>query len=224
MKTIGLVGGPSWDDTVETARRVNVHTRIRCGGLRSAPCVIAAYDPSDELAAEDRQAAATVHGARSVSLGGAQVVALCSADLHTAAAEVEAAIPVRLVHLADAIGDRMAAEGHARIGLLGARTAVEGPSIVDRLRARGIEVIRPSETDIREMDRIVTDEVHRGRRPRASRERLARIVVELAAQGAEAVVNVASALEPLLDPDASAVPVYDGGELHAAAIVDAALR
>lgn len=224
MKTIGLIGSPSWDDTVEAARRVNVHTRIRRGGLRSAPCVIATFGPlpgTDEAVDDE---ASAVHAGLSVVRGGAQVVALCTVDQHRYAEAIAAAIaPVPLIHVADAVGARLTAEGIGRVAVIGSRAAMEGACLVGPLRAY-VQVVLPDEEDRIELDRIVHDEMRRGRRLRASRERVFNVVAGMVSIGAEAVLLATSELEALVEPDLSVVTVYDAGELHAAAIVDAALH
>lgn len=223
MKTIGLIGSPSWDDTVEAARRVNVHTRMRRGGLRSAPCVIATFGPlpgSDEAVDDE---ASAVHAGMSVVRGGAQVVALCTVDQHRYAEAITAAIaPIPLIHVADAVGSRLTSEGVGRVAVIGTRAAMEDAYLVGALRAY-VEVLVPQDEDRVELDRIVQDEMRRGRRLRSSRERVFNVVSGLVSAGAEAVLLATSELESLVEPDLSVVTVYDAGELHAAAIVDAAL-
>ena len=148
MKTIGLLGGMSWESTALYYRLINQETRRRLGGLHSAPLVLVSVDfePIERLqAADDWDAAGQVLAsrAREVEAAGADFLLLCTNTMHRVADAIEEAVTIPLLHLADATAQRIAADGHARVGLLGTRFTMEQPFYRERLEAAGLEGVVP---------------------------------------------------------------------------------
>lgn len=231
MKRIGLLGGMSWESTTEYYSQINRGVAAKLGGLHSADLVMVSFDFTrvTTLQAEDRwdEAAALLAGeAKKLEAAGAEAVLICTNTMHKVADEVQAAISVPLLHLADAIARAAKRVGATRVGLLGTAFTMEQDFYRDRLEANGLEVSVPEADDRAEVHRIIFDEICQGKRETASRERLVQIANALIESGAEAIILGCTELELLLDPDESpdvSVPLLPTARLHAAEAVAFAL-
>lgn len=230
MKTIGLVGGMSWESTIEYYRIINEAVKARRGGLCSARCVLYSVD-FDEIAAHQRAgrwAEATgclVGAARSVELAGADMVLICTNTMHKVADAVQAVLRVPLLHIADAAADRVRQAGIRRVGLLGTRFTMEDDFYRGRLAGQfGFDVLVPGESDRDAVHRVIFDELCVGEVRPESRIRLRAIMEQLAAQGAEGIILGCTELPLLVGGADSPVPVFDTTRIHAEAAVDAALQ
>jgi aspartate racemase len=161
--------------------------------------------------------------ARDCERSGADLVLICTNLMHRVADEVQAAVDVPLLHIADAIADRARAAGWSRLGVLGARWVMEEDFYVGRLRSHGLDVVVPGPADRTEVDRVIFDELTRGIVRDESRAAYAGILARLADQGAEAVVLGCTEIELLVRPEDAPLPVVESMRTHAAAAVAAAL-
>ncbi|MFJ7203654.1 aspartate/glutamate racemase family protein [Streptomyces sp. NPDC098789] len=229
MRTIGLIGGMSWESTAEYYRILNERTRERLGGLHSARCVLHSVDFAEieRFQAEGRWAEAgeaLAAAARSLAAAGADLLLICTNTMHKVADVVAAATPVPLLHIADATADAVRAAGLSRVGLLGTAFTMEQDFYRGRLAASGLDVLVPDPRGRALVHRVIYEELCLGVVREASRAAYRRVVGELVARGAEGVILGCTEIELLLGPADSPVPLFPTARLHAEAAVDAALR
>ena len=229
MQTIGLIGGLSWYSTIEYYRVINESVQRRRGGHASALVALQSLDFAEVRAmqqAGEWSAAATLlaDAGRRCEDAGADFVLICSNLMHRVADQVQAAIDVPLLHIADAVVDRARAENWSQLGVLGARWVMEEDFYVGRLSAAGLGVHVPSPEDRATVDRVIFDELTQGRfRPR-SRAAYTSVISRLAAAGAEAVVLGCTEIGQLIGPEDSPLPLLDSMRVHAEAAADLALK
>ncbi|MFJ9624448.1 aspartate/glutamate racemase family protein [Streptomyces sp. NPDC101181] len=228
MRTIGLVGGMSWESTAEYYRLINEHTRDRLGGLHSARCVLYSVDFAEieRLQTEGRweeAGAVLAAAARSVESAGADLVLICTNTMHRVFDTVAAAVSVPLLHLADATADAVRAAGLERVGLLGTAFTMEQDFYRGRLADRGLDVRVPDAAGRAVVHEVIYGELCRGEVRAASRDAYREIIRDLVAGGAEGVILGCTEIELLIGPEDSPVPVFPTARLHALAAVEAAL-
>ena len=226
MKTLGVLGGMSWESTAVYYRLVNQAVASRKGGLHSAPLVLASVD-FETIAARQREAdwpgAAALLGQAASGLrsAGAQALLIATNTMHKVADEVAAMAGLPLLHIADATGAAMRAAGVRRAAFLGTRFSMEDRSIViDRLERHGTPVLVPEPDDRALMHRVIFDELCRGVNSPASRAEVVALIARQAARGADAVVLGCTEIGLLIDAGCSPLPCFDTTALHAAAAVD----
>jgi aspartate racemase len=225
MRTIGLLGGMSWESTALYYRVANELVRERLGGLASASLLVRSLDFREVRACqlEDRwDDAATLLAAeaRALEHAGADLVLLCTNYMHKVAPAVEAAVSVPFLHIADAVA--AAAPGPV-VGLLGAAGTMREPFHRERLAARGLTVLVPPDDDADRVDAAVFGELCRGVLSDATRADLRAVIARLAARGVDAVALCCTELELLLGSGDSPVPLLPSARLHVTAAVDAVL-
>ncbi|WP_210397855.1 aspartate/glutamate racemase family protein [Motiliproteus sediminis] len=228
MKTIGMIGGMSWESTQSYYRLINQGVKARLGGLHSARICLYSVDfaPIAQLQAEERweeAGAMLADAARAVESAGAQGLLIATNTMHKVADQVCAAVSIPLLHIADATADRLLTDGVDKVALLGTRFTMEQAFYRQRLEQQGINVIIPNERQRDEVHRIIYDELCQGRIETPSRERYQQIIAELGFNGAEAVILGCTEIGLLLEPHHSALPLYDTAAIHAEAAVAWAL-
>ena len=227
MKTIGLIGGMSWESTAHYYRAINQETARRLGGLHSAALIVHSVDFAPIAAL---QAAGDWDGAgqqlaiiaRNLQQAGAEIIGLATNTMHIVADQISAAIEVPFVHIADPTSDALLADGFDRVGLLGTRFTMEMGFYRDRLTARGLDVLIP-EVDRTNLNGIIYEELCLGIVRDESRRTYVTAIERLAGRGAQAVILGCTEIGMLIDDSTSPLPVYDTTELHAKALVSAAL-
>ncbi|MBJ7501258.1 MAG: aspartate/glutamate racemase family protein [Sphingopyxis sp.] len=229
MKTIGLIGGLSWESSAQYYRLLNEGVRARLGGLHSARILLLSFDfaPIAELQASgdwDVLDGQIADAARSLTGGGAELLLICANTMHLCAEAAQAATRVPLLHIADPAIAAVKAAGFSRVGLLGTAFTMEKPFYTARMAAAGIEALTPGEADRAIVHRIIYDELVQGVTRDASRAEYRRIIASLVADGAEAIVLGCTEIMLLVGEDDSAVPLFDTLALHVDAAVDAALE
>ena len=227
MKTIGLIGGMSWESTAHYYAILNRETARRMGGLHSAPVIVHSVDfaPIEALQrAGDWDGAGRILAdiARGLEAQGAGVIGLATNTMHICAPAIEAVLGVHFLHIADPTADALLADGMTRVGLLGTRFTMEQPFYSERLQQRGLEVLVP-DVGVTNLNGIIYEELCRGIVTEASRGIYVEAIGRLAARGAEAVILGCTEIGMLIDDDCSPLPTYDTTALHAAALVAAAL-
>ena len=227
MKTIGLIGGMSWESTAHYYRVMNQETARRLGGLHSAPLLIHSVDfaPIAELQSAgnwDEAGRQLARIAKGLEADGAEVIGLSTNTMHVVADAITADLGVPFVHIADPTANALLADGFKRIGLLGTRFTMEMGFYRERLEARGLEVLVP-EVDRTNLNGIIYDELCRGIVRDESRQIYVNAINLLQARGAEAVILGCTEICMLIDDDSSPIPTYDTTDLHAKALVAAAL-
>ncbi|MFI9788782.1 aspartate/glutamate racemase family protein [Kitasatospora sp. NPDC051984] len=228
MKTIGLLGGMSWESTAQYYRLLNEFTRDRLGGLHSAKCVLYSVDFAEieQLQATGQWQAAgemLADAARSVEAGGADLLLICTNTMHKVAEQVAGAVGIPLLHLGDATAEAVLAAGVRRVGLLGTAFTMEQDFYRERLAGHGLDVIVPDAAGRELVHRVIYQELCVGVVREESREAYRKVIAELVAAGAEGVILGCTEIELLLGAEDSPVPVFPTTRIHAAAAVEAAL-
>ncbi len=229
MRTIGLLGGMSWESSLLYYRLINEDVRQRLGGLSSAKVLLYSVDfaPLERMQAEgDWDAAGRVlaEAAASLERGGADFLVLCTNTMHKVASAIEARVRLPLLHIADATGAAVRAAGVRRVGLLGTRFTMEQPFYRQRLEQQfGLAVLTPPLSDRERIHAVIYQELCLGQLRDASRAEYRRIAAELAASGAEGLVFGCTEIGLLLGPEDVAIPVFDTTRLHARTAVERAL-
>jgi aspartate racemase len=229
MRTIGLLGGMSWESSSEYYRLLNEAVRERLGGLHSAECVMWSVDfaPIERLQRRgdwDEAGRRLAAVARRLEDAGAECLVLCTNTMHRLADEVQAAIAIPLVHIADATAARVKAAGVDRVGLLATRYTMEQDFYRGRLAERhGLDVVVPPEPDLTLVHDIIYQELCQGRVLDGSREEYRRVIAELEAAGAGGIVYGCTEIDLLVGPQDASVPVFDSTRIHVEAAVEWAL-
>jgi len=230
MRTIGLLGGMSWESSSEYYRLLNETVRARLGGLHSAECVMYSVDFA-AIEALQRRGDWSEAGRRLAELAtrlraaGAECLVLCTNTMHRLADDVQAAIDIPLLHIADATAERVKACGLDTVGLLATRYTMQQAFYRGRLAERhGLNVIVPPEPDLTLVHDVIYDELCRGRVRETSREEYRRVIADLEAAGAQGVIYGCTEIGLLVGPDDASVPVFDTTRIHVEAAVDWALR
>lgn len=228
MKTIGLLGGMSWESSVEYERIINTEVRRRLGGVHSADLVVRSYDFA---VIEELQAAGDWGGAgrlladdaRKLQLAGADFIVLCTNTMHLLAPAIEAAIDVPFLHLADATANAVIAAGIDTVALLGTRFTMEMDFYRGRLESHGLRVLIPEKVDRAVVHHVIYEELVQGRVLDESRDCYLEIIDRLMAAGAQGVIAGCTEIELLVSPEDVSIPYFPTTRLHAMAAVDAAL-
>jgi aspartate racemase len=228
VRTIGLLGGMSWESSALYYRAVNEAVRDRLGGLHSARCVLLSVDfaPIEELQAAgewDRAGELLAADAQALQRAGADLVVLCTNTMHKVAGRLTAVLDVPLLHIGDVTAAAVHAAGLQRIGLLGTAFTMEQPFLREHLASTGLEVLVPGADDRAEVHRVIYEELCRGVVRPESRARYQEVVGRLVEAGAQGVVLACTEIELLIGPDDVAVPVFPTTRLHAEAAVTEAL-
>jgi aspartate racemase len=228
VKKIGLIGGMSWHSTVEYYRVINQRVAEHRGGHASARISLQSVDFDEIRACQvagdwDRAATLLAEAGRECERSGADVVLICTNLMHKVADQVQAAIDVPLLHIADALADRARAQGWDRLGVLGSKWVMEEEWYAGRLAAAGLTVDAPSAAERLEVDRVVFDELTLGRVEERSRAAYVDVVRGLQERGAQAVVLGCTEIELLLRPEDSTLPLLDSMRTHAEAAAEFAL-
>ncbi len=229
MKTIGLIGGMTWHSTVSYYRIINEETAARLGGLHSAKIALI----SVEFAEMERfqmnglwgEAAETLAAAaRAVEAAGADFFLICTNTMHKVAPQVEAAVNIPLIHIADAAAEEITRRGFRKAGLLGTRFTMEEDFISGRLRERhGIEILTPGPEDRETVHRVIYEELGKGEIRKESRAAYLEIIGRLQKEGAEAVILGCTEIALLVRKEDTPVPLMDTTTLHARKAVDLAI-
>jgi aspartate racemase len=226
--TIGLIGGLSWESSLEYYRLLNTGVEDRLGGLHSAKVAMASVEFAEltelqEAERWDEVAAVLVAAARGVQAAGADLVLMCSTAFHLVADQVEAALDVPFLHLADVVARSAEEHGLTRLGLLGTSFTMSRDFFTDRFARHGIEVVVPDERHHEPVNRIIYDELVHGKVLDSSRSRVVALVDELWDAGAQGVILGCTELELLVKQADVEVPVFACTTLHVAAALDRAL-
>jgi aspartate racemase len=226
LKTIGLIGGMSWESTALYYRIINETVKERLGGLHSARLVLVSVDFHEierlQHAGDWEQAGALLaNSARSIAAAGAGNVVLCTNTMHKVAAAIESAVAIPLLHIADPTARAILQSGIRSIGLLGTRFTMEQAFYRERLsQQHGLKVIVPDERDRDAIHRVIYDELCLGQVLDTSRQAYRQIIDRLVAAGAEAVILGCTEIAMLIGPKDSPVPLFDTTALHARAAAE----
>lgn len=228
MKTIGLIGGMSWESTASYYRLINEAVKARLGGLHSAPLILhsvdfAGIEQLQRAGDWDAAGAQLAQAARGLQAAGAEVLLICANTMHKVAPAIESAVQIPLLHVVDATAAAVRLAGVQRVGLLGTRFTMEQPFYVERLQQQGLDVLLPDADDCAMVHRVIYEELCQGRILASSREAYRRVMAALVAQGAAGIILGCTEIALLVDATDATVPLFDTTGLHAQAAVDWAL-
>ena len=230
MKTIGLIGGMSWESTIPYYRQINETIRERMGGLHSARVVLYSVDFHEieqlQRAGDwDSAGAILAEAARSLEAAGAAFLVLCTNTMHKVASHIEAAVNIPLLHIADPTAVEIKRAGYSTVGLLGTRFTMEQAFYRDRLSEHhGLRVVVPETEDREVVHRIIYEELCRGIVKPESRSEYRRVMKSLATQGVQAIILGCTEISLLVDQQDSEVPMFDTTAIHARSAAEEALR
>ena len=228
MKTIGLVGGMSWESSAVYYRDLNLGMRERLGGLSSPKLALTTVDFAEVTHLEDDErwdqvGALLADAARGVERAGADFLLLCTTTFHRVAEQVEAAVGVPLLHLADVVAEAVKEARVTRVGLIGTTVAMSDPFFRDRMAEHGVEVVVPAEEHHEFLNTAIYDELVHGRVEDKTRRRVVEIVDELWDAGAQGVLVGCTELELLISQSDIDLPAFPCTTLHVKAALDRAL-
>ena len=229
MKTIGLIGGMSWESSAEYYRMINEAVRERLGGLHSAQCIMysvdfAAIEALQHAGRWDEAGERLSDVARCVEAGGADFLVLCTNTMHKVADTITAHTTIPFLHIADPTAQHIKVRGLSRIGLLGTQFTMEQDFYKGRLETHfGLEVLVPTAPEQAIVHRVIYEELCQGIVRPESRDQYTAIMERLVRRGAEGIILGCTELTLLLKDGDSSVPLFDTTYIHAVAAVDAAL-
>lgn len=230
MKTIGLIGGMSWESSIEYYRIINETAKEKLGGLHSAKSLMMTVDFAEieKLQHEDRWDEASqilVKCAQDLERGGADFIVLCTNTMHKLADQIIANVNIPFLHIADATAEKIAAAGLKRIGLLGTRFTMEHDFYKGRLIQNfGLDVLIPNTADREVIHRVIYEELVLGKIVDNSRNEYKRIMKALIENGAEGIILGCTEIELLVQQSDSPVPLFPTTSIHAVAAVEYALK
>ena len=228
MRTIGLLGGMSWESSIEYEAIINREVRARLGGMHSADLLVRSYDFAEIERLQERgdwRAAGELlaRDALRLEAAGAELIALCTNTMHRVAQDIEGSIDVPFVHIGDATGAAIRTAGVESVALLGTRYTMEQDFLRTRLEAHGVSVIVPDETDRTAVHDVIYQELVQGLIRSESKQAYLEVIERQLARGAQGIVAGCTEIELLVGPSDVEVPYFPTTRLHAMAIVDAAL-
>ncbi len=230
MKTIGLIGGMSWESSVEYYRIINETVQERLGGLHSAKSLMYSVD-FEEIEQLQHQGnweqltAIMIAAARHLEKGGADCVIICTNTMHKMATEVQRSIHIPLLHIADATAEKIQEKSISKVGLLGTRFTMEEEFYAGRLMEEfRIEVIIPGEEERQIVHEVIYNELCLGKIHQSSREKYKEIIGNLVARGAEGIILGCTEIPLVIKQDDVEVPLFDTTAIHARAAVQYALK
>lgn len=230
MKTIGLIGGMSWESTITYYRLINEAVQSRLGGVHSARILMHSFD-FDDIASLQRAGnwaecdATLARAGQGLVDAGADILLICTNTMHLCAPALAKATSVPVLHIADPLGAAVAAAGLTRVGLIGTKFTMERPEVLKaRLKTHfDLDILTPEEDDAAEIHRVIFEELCCGRFLESSRVRYRAIMANLAARGAEGIVLGCTEIPLLVSAGDATVPLFDTTALHAGAAAAFAL-
>ncbi|MHA2863439.1 aspartate/glutamate racemase family protein [Vibrio harveyi] len=229
MKTIGLIGGMSWESTANYYQIINREVKARLGGLHSGKVCLYSVDFAEIETLQhqgrwDDTAIILAQAAKSVEAGGADFILICTNTMHKVADQIQQAVNVPLVHIADATAEQLVVDGIKKVGLLGTRFTMEQDFYKQRLIDKfGVDVVVPSSDDQTIVHDVIYNELCKGEVRDDSRQHYLTIIEKLVEQGAEAVILGCTEIAMLVESQHTDVKLYDTTEIHAKAAVEKAL-
>ena len=225
MRKIGLIGGMSWYSTEFYYRRINKQVQRRANAMCSAPMILDNLNFCDLAKATtdqdwDRVAEVLVASAKRLEAGGATAILIGANSMHKVHDRVSAAVKVPVLHIADAVGQKMKADGVESAALIGTRNVMAENWYRQRLVKHGVTLLPWEADDVEELDRIIYEELMAGQVVRNSERALKTMITEIDKDGADAVVLGCTELGMIVDTKANVLPIYDSAEIHADAGAD----
>ncbi|MEC2078232.1 aspartate/glutamate racemase family protein [Metabacillus fastidiosus] len=229
MKIIGLIGGMSWESSVEYYRIINEEVKNKLGGLHSAKCLLYSVDFAEIERCQSEgnwKKAGELLGEAALSLekGGADFVIICTNTMHKVINGIKAKINIPILHIADATANEIKKQGISLVGLLGTKYTMEQDFYKSRLETNGIKVIVPNETDREIVNKVIYEELCLGKICEASRDYYRKVIDSLIEEGAEGIILGCTEIGLLIKPEDCRVPLFDTTFIHAVEAVNKALN
>ncbi|ANU20599.1 aspartate racemase [Planococcus plakortidis] len=228
MKTIGLIGGMSWESSAEYYRLLNEQVKQRLGGLHSAECLMYSVDfeEIERFQSEgkwDEAGERLADVARSLEKGGAELIVLCTNTMHKVVSSIEEAVSVPVLHIADATAKEIRANHLSTVGLLGTKYTMEQDFYKERIAESGIDVLIPEAAERDMINEIIFDELCLGKINESSKVKYKQAIQNLIDRGAQGIIIGCTEIGLLIHDEDAAVPLFDTAKLHAKAAVMEAL-
>lgn len=229
MKVIGLLGGMSWESSVEYYRIINEEVKRKLGGLHSAKCLLYSvdFDEIEQYQVEgnwEKAGEVLANAARSLEKGGADFIVICTNTMHKVIDDIRSKINIPIVHIADATANRIKEKGLRTIGLLGTKYTMEQDFYKSRLELNGIKVIVPNADERELINKIIYEELCLGKIHQESRDYYKKVIQGLIEVGAEGIILGCTEIGLLVKPEDSKVPVFDTTYIHAVEAVNISLN
>lgn len=229
MKTIGLIGGMSWESSVEYYRIINEEVKNRLGGLHSAKCLLYSVDFAEierYQSEGDWERAGKTLGevASSLENAGAELIVICTNTMHKVIDYIEAKITIPILHIADATANQIKKSNITTVGLLGTKYTMEQDFYNSRIVSNGIRVLVPNNTERELINKVIYEELCLGNIKQSSRDYYKKVIKDLIANGAEGIILGCTEIGLLVKQEDSEVPLFDTAEIHAIESVNKALE
>ncbi len=229
MKTIGLIGGMSWESSVEYYRIINEEVKNRLGGLHSGKCLLYSVDfeEIERFQAEGKwEEAGKLLGDAAYSLekGGADFIVICTNTMHKVIDYVEEKINIPILHIADATANQIKKSNLHTVGLLGTKYTMEQDFYKARIKSNGIEVLVPNDSEREMINKVIYEELCLGNIKQSSRDYYKKVITNLVDNGAEGIILGCTEIGLLVKQEDSEVPLFDTTEIHAIESVKKALE
>lgn len=230
LKIIGLIGGMSWESTLEYYRIINETTKLKLGGLHSSKCIMYSVDfqEIEELQHQNKWDELTdvmVNAAQKLKNGGADFIIICTNTMHKMANDIESKVGIKVLHIAEATGHQIIKNGMKKVGLLGTKFTMEGNFYKEVLKDKfNIDVVIPDEDEREVIHEVIYEELCRGEINDSSKEKYIKIIESLALKGAEGIVLGCTEIPLLIKQKDVSIPVFDTTTIHAISAVEFALN
>jgi aspartate racemase len=229
MKVIGLIGGMSWESSVEYYRIINQEVKRRMGGLHSAKCLLYSVDFQEieryqSEGAWEKAGEVLGDAARSLEMGGADFIVICTNTMHKVVNDIQSKITIPLLHIADATAAQIKEKGINSVGLLGTRYTMEQDFYKSRLEMNGIKVIVPNEEERVIINKVIYEELCLGKIQQKSRDYYKKVIQGLIESGANGIILGCTEIGLLVKPEDSDVPLFDTAYIHAFEAVNMSLE
>ncbi|MEB2492187.1 amino acid racemase [Peribacillus frigoritolerans] len=229
MKTIGLIGGMSWESSLEYYRIINEEVKAKLGGLHSAKCILYSVDfeEIERCQAEgDWESSGKLLGDAALSLekAGAEMILICTNTMHKVIGYIEAKVSLPILHIADSTAKQIQKSNISTVGLLGIKYTMEQDFYKTRIETNGIKVLIPSEEDRKVINKVIYEELCLGEIQQSSREYYKKVIKGLVDDGAEGIILGCTEIGLLVKPEDSEVPLFDTAVIHAIESVNMALE
>lgn len=220
MKTIGLIGGMSWESTVGYYQTINRTVKEKLGGLHSAKCVLYSVDFQEIEACQsngdwDQSARILSDAAQRLERAGADFILICTNTMHKVVPQIQEAIHLPILHIAEETASELRKQGIVKVALLGTKYTMEQNFYKEKLQAAGIEVLIPCPADRSLINEVIYEELCLGRIEKRSRDEFLRIIDSLTGQGAQGIILGCTEIGMLVKPQDTTTVLFDTTEIHA---------
>ncbi|MGG3497833.1 aspartate/glutamate racemase family protein [Peribacillus simplex] len=229
MKTIGLIGGMSWESSLEYYRLINEEVKAKLGGLHSAKCILYSVDfeEIERYQAEgdwDRSGKLLADVALSLEKAGAEMIVICTNTMHKVVGYIEEKVSLPILHIADSTAKQIKRSKISKVGLLGTKYTMEQDFYKTRMESNGIKVLIPNDEDRKVINKVIYEELCLGEIQQSSRDYYKKVIKGLVDEGAEGIILGCTEIGLLVKPEDSEVPLFDTAVIHAIEAVNMALQ